>query len=81
MPHISDLIQDIGQYHFELDEERSEMTTFMLPWGLYKYRRLPMGLNVSPDLFQEKMSKLFADLPYVRAYIHQGGEKSGLCYH
>jgi hypothetical protein len=28
-----------------------------------------MGLNVSPDLFEEKMSKLFADLPHVRAFF------------
>ena len=82
MPHISDLIQDIGKYkyvtaidlsmgyyHFVLDEELSAMTTFMLPWGLYRYKRLPMGLNISPDIFQEKISKLFLDKPYARAYM------------
>ncbi len=82
MPHISDLIQDIGAYkfvtaidlsmgyyHFELDDELSDMTTFMLPWGLYKYKHLPMGLNISPDKFQERLSKLMAGLPNVRVYL------------
>ena len=82
MPHISDLIQDIGPYkyvtaldlsmgfyHFELDDELSDLTTFMLPWGLFKYRRLPMGLNISPDTFQAKISQLLAGLAGVRNYI------------
>ena len=82
MPHIMDLIQDIGEYayvtaldlsmgyyHFELDEKLKELSTFMLPWGLYRYKRLPMGLNISPDLFQEKISRLFSDLPYMKVFL------------
>jgi len=82
MPHILDMIQDIGAftyvtaldlsmgyYHFELDEQAKQLSTFMLPWGIYRYRRLPMGLNISPDLFQEHMSKLFADMQHVLVYI------------
>ena len=82
MPHITDLLQDIGQYkfvtaldlsmgyyHMVLDEELSDMTTFMLPWGLYKYKRLPMGLNISPDIFQEKVSKLLAGSKGVKVYM------------
>ena len=82
MPHIMDMIQDIGSftyvtaldlsmgyYHFRLDDKSSEMSTFVLPFGIYKYRRLPMGLNISPDIFQEKMSRLFADLPFVKIYL------------
>ena len=30
---------------------------------------LPMGLCNSPDIFQEKMFNLFADLEFVRTYI------------
>jgi hypothetical protein len=82
MPNVADLIQDVGPYtyvtaldlsmgyyHFRLSDKLSDMSTFMLPFGLFKYRRLPMGLNISPDLFQEKISKLFADMPYVRTYL------------
>ena len=37
--------------------------------GKYQYLRLPMGVNVSPDVFQEKMSSLMQDLEYVRTYL------------
>jgi hypothetical protein len=68
MPHILDMLEDIGGfeyvtaidlsmgfYHFELDDLALDMTTFILPSSLYKYRRLPMGLSVSPDIFQGHM--------------------------
>ena len=51
MPHITDLIQDIGAYtyvaaidlnmgyyHLRLSDELSDMSTFILPFGLFKYR-------------------------------------------
>ena len=41
----------------------------LLPWGKYKYHKLPMGLCNSPDIFQEKMNELFYGLDYVRTYI------------
>jgi hypothetical protein len=82
MPHILDMLEDIGGfefvtaidlsmgfYHFELDDLASEMTTFILPSGLYKYRRLPMGLSVSPDIFQGHMQRLFADMDNAKIYI------------
>ena len=37
--------------------------------GKYKYLRLPMGLCNSPDIFQEKMSKLMTVLEFARAYL------------
>ena len=82
MPHITDLIQDIGAYtyvtaidlsmgyyHLRLSDELSDMSTFILPFGLFKYRRLPMGLSISPDLFQERMLKLFGDLPFAKVFL------------
>jgi len=82
MPHIADLLQDIGKYsyvsaldlsmgyyHFKLDKQLSDMSTFILPWGLYKYLRLPMGLSISPDLFQAHMQRLLAGLPFVKVYL------------
>ncbi len=82
MPHVLDLIQDIGQYtyvtaidlsmgyyHFRLSEDASDKTTFILPWGLYKYLRMAMGLSTSPDFFQGHMYRLFSDKPYVKVYM------------
>ena len=36
---------------------------------MYGYIRLPMGLKNTPKVFQEKISKLMAELEFVRAYI------------
>jgi transposase InsO family protein len=82
MPHISDMTENIGRYtyatcldlsmgyyHLELSESASNLTTFMLPFGCFKYLRLPMGLNISPDVFQRLMMRLISDLPFVNAYL------------
>jgi hypothetical protein len=37
--------------------------------GKYEYCRLPMGLSISPDVFQEKMSELMAGLDFAHAYL------------
>jgi len=44
------------------------LCTIVLLWGKYECQRLPMGLCNSPDIFQEKMGELMADLEFVRAY-------------
>jgi hypothetical protein len=59
----------MGYYHIELSPRSRELCTIVLPWGKYEYQRLPMGLCNSPDIFQEKIGNLLADLEYVRTYI------------
>jgi hypothetical protein len=58
-----------GYYHIELSPAATKLCTIVLPLGKYEYQRLPMGLCNSPDIFQEKMSSLMADLEFVKAYI------------
>ncbi len=41
----------------------------IFPWGKYSYKRLPMGIAGSPDIFQEEMSELMESLEFVRAYL------------
>ncbi len=60
---------NMGYYHIELTPNSKRYCTIVLPWGKYEYQRLPMGLCNSPDIFQEKMSSLMADLEFVRVYI------------
>ena len=58
-----------GYYHFVLDEESSKLCGIVLPWGTYCYTRLPQGLMVSSDIFQQKMSHIFAEFDDVIVYI------------
>ena len=59
----------MGYYHIKLTPESQRLCTIVLPWGKYEYKKLPMGLCNSADIFQEKMSELFTGLEYIRAYI------------
>ena len=59
----------MGYYNILLTPESSRLCTIVLPWGKYSYTSLPMGLASSPDIFQEKMSNIFAGLEYVQCYI------------
>jgi hypothetical protein len=56
-------------YTIRLDPDASKICTIIFPWGKYSYKRLPMSIAGSPDIFQGKMSKLMESLEYVRAYL------------
>jgi hypothetical protein len=82
LPKISDLLQKLqkltyatvidlsmGYYHIPLDEESQALCTTILPWGKYRYRKLPMGIASAPDIFQSNLDELLGDLEFVRVYI------------
>ncbi len=60
---------NIGYYTIRLDLDASKICTIIFPWGKYTYKRLPMGIAGSPDIFQGKMSELMESLEYVKAYL------------
>ncbi len=68
IPKISTVLQEIegfsyataldlnmGYYTIRLDPDASKICTIIIPWGQYSYKRLPMGIPDSPDIFQGKM--------------------------
>ncbi|XP_063959342.1 uncharacterized protein K02A2.6-like [Lytechinus pictus] len=52
-----------GYWSVVLDEESSFLTTFNSPFGRFRYLRLPFGLNVSQNVFQEKMDIILEKCP------------------
>ena len=60
---------NMGYYAIRLDPDASRICTIIFPWGKYSYKRLPMGIAGSPDIFQAKMSELMIALEYVRTYL------------
>ncbi len=60
---------NMGYYTIRLDPDASKICTIIIPWGKYSYKRLTMGIEDSPDIFQGKMSELMESLEYVRAYL------------
>ena len=54
-----------GFWHVTLDHESSLLTTFNTPWGKYRFTRLPFGLKISSDVFQERLDAVLNQLPGV----------------
>ncbi len=65
IPKISMVLQEIegfsyataldlnmGHYTSRLDPDASKICTIIFPWVKYSYKRLPMGIAGSPDIFQ-----------------------------
>ena len=82
IPKISTVLQEVegftyatsldlnmGYYTIKLDPAASRICTIIFPWGKYSYKRLPMGIAGSPDIFQAKMSELMINLEFVRTYL------------
>jgi hypothetical protein len=82
LPKISDLLRKLsgfkyataidlsmGYYHIPLDLEAQKLCTTILPWGKYQYKRLPMGVKTSPDIFQRVMYELLGDIPNTQVYL------------
>jgi len=53
--YFSKLDAKAGYWSVQLDEESQPITTFQTPFGRYCYVRLPFGLSVSQDIFQQRM--------------------------
>ncbi len=82
IPKISTVLQELegfsyataldlnmGYYTIRLDPDSSKICTIISPWGKYCYKRLPMGIAGSPDIFQAKMMELMESIEHVQAYL------------
>ena len=47
-----------GYWHVVLDLASSLLTTFNTPWGKYRWLRLPFGLKIASDIFQERLDRV-----------------------
>jgi hypothetical protein len=46
-----------------------QLATVILPWGKYSYQCHAMGVSISPNIYQEKMSTIFSDMENVICFI------------
>jgi hypothetical protein len=64
IPKISTVLQELEGFTFataldlnmanyttRLDPDASKICSIIFPWGKYSYKRLPMGIADSPDIF------------------------------
>jgi dihydroorotate dehydrogenase len=62
---------NMGYCHIKYDADTHKLCTIVLPWqmGKYKYKCLPMGIKIAPDVFQNVMLKLVQDMEYFKTYL------------
>jgi hypothetical protein len=51
---------NMGYYHIKLDADAQKLYTIVFPWntGKCKYKRLPMGIKIAPDVFKMSCQSL-----------------------
>ena len=67
--HTSSIYPNMIYYRILLSPGEKKLCRILLTWGKYKYQKLPLGVCNSPDIFQEKISKLFEGFNTVCADI------------
>ena len=48
-----------------VDDVSSYLTTFWMPFGRYRYLRMPFGISSAPEEFQQRMHSVLQGLPGV----------------
>ena len=59
---FSKLDANSGFYQIQLTEGSSFLTTFITPFGRYRYNRLPFGITSAPEHFQKRMQSILSDM-------------------
>ena len=52
-----------GYHSVELDAKSSHLTTFITPWGRYRYLRFPQGHCAAGDAFVGRVQQIMAQIP------------------
>lgn len=60
--YFSTLDASGGFFRIPLDDDSSFLTTFITPFGRYRFKRVPMGISLSPEVFQTKMEEILGSL-------------------
>uniref|UniRef100_A0A1Y1NHV7 RNA-directed DNA polymerase n=3 Tax=Photinus pyralis TaxID=7054 RepID=A0A1Y1NHV7_PHOPY len=70
-------------WHIPLDDCSSNYCTFSTMYGMYKFKRLPFGLNIASEVFQKYLTEIFGDISGVFIYIDDilifGQSKTDVC--
>lgn len=78
IPTIDELLQDmagsrvfskldlkLGYHQLELHEDSRDITSFVTHCGLYRYKRLVMGINAASEIYQHEIGRVVQGIPGV----------------
>ncbi|XP_043209539.1 uncharacterized protein LOC122374691 [Amphibalanus amphitrite] len=52
-----------GYHQMALREQDRDLTCFITPWGRYRYKRMPMGITHSGDVYNRRGDQALGDIP------------------
>ena len=52
-----------GYWQVQLDEQSSLLCTFNIPFGRYRFTRMPFGIRSASEVFQKKNEEAFTGIP------------------
>ena len=58
-----------GFHQVVLSQDRARLTTFITPFGIYMFRRLPFGISSAPEYFQKQMDSELSGLAGVVCHL------------
>ena len=63
--YMSIINVSLSYHNLKLDKQSSYLTTFACPFGMYRYKHLPLRAALVGDMFQCKIDEIFNDMPNV----------------
>ena len=63
------LMQKKGYHQIELAEENKRLTTFLTPFGRFRYERAPFGINSISEHYNRRMYEELHDLPNTKKTV------------
>ncbi|UYV69287.1 hypothetical protein LAZ67_6003116 [Cordylochernes scorpioides] len=66
---FSKLDANSGFHQIPLSPDCQHLTTFITPFGRYKYCRIPFGISLAPEYFQKVMSIILQGMDGVMCYL------------
>ena len=67
--YFSTLDAASGFYQIPLSEDCSSLTTFISPFGRYRFKRLPFGITSGPEVFHRAMQHILAGQAGAECYM------------
>ena len=71
-----------GYYQFSVAKESRYLTAFVVPQGLFQFKRMPLGIATCTKEFTRVMDNMFKSLECVFSYLDDiliGGETKDIC--
>ncbi|UYV63822.1 K02A2.6-like [Cordylochernes scorpioides] len=58
-----------GFWQIPLSSESSALTTFITPFGRFRFKRLPFGISFAPEIFQKRMGQILEGLEGILCHM------------